>query len=65
MVGSKKPIYAGLQHSQNHTSALRLMLKFTEIVELKNPKKIYKEYQKALSQRKVKYLLSILKTTKK
>ena len=33
------------------------MLKFTEIVELKNPKKIYKEYQKALSQRKSKIFI--------
>ena len=57
LVGSKKPIYAGLQHSQNHTSALRLMLKFTEIVELKNPKIIYKEYQKALTQRKSKIFI--------
>jgi pyruvate/2-oxoglutarate/acetoin dehydrogenase E1 component len=57
LVGSKKPIYAGLQHSQNHTGALRLMLKFTEIVELKNPKIIYKEYQKALTQRKSKIFI--------
>lgn len=61
LVGSKKPIYAGLQHSQNHTSALRLMLKFTEVVELKNSKIIYKEYQKALTQRKNKIFIEYSK----
>ncbi|MBH30570.1 MAG: hypothetical protein CMG71_01095 [Candidatus Marinimicrobia bacterium] len=43
-VGSKNPINAGPQHTQNHTEAIKLMLTYVEIVELLDPKKIFDAY---------------------
>lgn len=49
MSGSKKPLNAGLQHTQNHTKALKLMANFSEVIELKDKKKIFSSYKKTLS----------------
>lgn len=52
LVGSKKPVDAGLQHTQNYTKELKSMLKFTRVVELKNKNKIFSEYKKVLKIKK-------------
>jgi len=46
-VGSKNPIDAGPQHTQNHTKALRLMLTDVNVVELKEPEDIFPAFQEA------------------
>ena len=48
LVGSKKPIDAGLQHTQNYTKELKSMAKYLRIVKLKDKKNIFKEYEKCL-----------------
>jgi len=48
MVGSKKPLYPGPQHFQDHTEAFRKMLTNINIVKLENKEEIIPEYQKAL-----------------
>jgi pyruvate/2-oxoglutarate/acetoin dehydrogenase E1 component len=47
-VGSKKPLDAGPQHTQNHTAAFRKMCKTIEVIELKQAKQVYPAYEKAL-----------------
>ena len=46
LVGSKKPIDAGPQHTQNYTKELKSMAKYLKVVELKDKKTIFKEYKK-------------------
>ena len=48
LVGSKKPIDAGPQHSQNYSSALKKMITQIKLVDLKNKNNVFKEYKKAL-----------------
>ena len=52
MVGAKKPIDAGLQHTQDYSKEIKSMLKFIDVVELKNKKKIFSEYKKAYLKKK-------------
>lgn len=54
LVGSKKPIDAGLQHTQDHTNALKLMLKYTDIVQLKKnePQLIQRKYKEQFKKKK-------------
>ena len=47
-IGSKKPLDGGPQHTQDHTSALKKMLKNVEVIKLKHTKQIFKAYKKAL-----------------
>ena len=47
-IGSKKPLDGGPQHTQDHTSALKKMLKNVEVIKLKQTKQIFKAYKKAL-----------------
>lgn len=47
-VGQKNPLDAGLQHTQNHTEALKLMLKSVWIEEVKTPEEVILAYQAAL-----------------
>ena len=47
-IGSKIPIDAGPQHTQNHTEALRKMLTEIEVVELLEPEQIEPAYAVAL-----------------
>jgi pyruvate/2-oxoglutarate/acetoin dehydrogenase E1 component len=47
-IGSKKPLYPGVQHCQNHIEALRLMLTNIEIIELTEADQIVPAYKKAL-----------------
>ena len=48
MVGAKKPIDAGLQHTQNYSKEIKSMLKYINVVELKNKKNVFVNYKKAL-----------------
>ena len=51
LVGSKKPIDAGLQHTQNYSRELKSMAKYLKIVELKNKNQIFKEYKKCFDKK--------------
>ncbi len=46
-IGSKKPIDAGPQHTQNHTDAFKKMLTNVQLVELTDPEQIFPEYKNA------------------
>jgi pyruvate/2-oxoglutarate/acetoin dehydrogenase E1 component len=46
-VGSKNPIDAGPQHTQNHTEAIRQMLTDVNVVELKEPEDIFPAFKEA------------------
>ena len=48
LVGSKKPIDAGLQHTQNYHREIKSMLKYISVVNLKDKNQIFPEYKKAL-----------------
>jgi pyruvate/2-oxoglutarate/acetoin dehydrogenase E1 component len=45
VVGSKKPLDPGLQHTQDYTEALKKMVSFP-VIELKKPEQIIIEYEK-------------------
>lgn len=45
MVGPRRPLDAGPQHTQNHTKAFRLMLKHVNVVELEDAAQIVPAYQ--------------------
>jgi len=47
-VGSKKPLDAGPQHTQNHCSALWAMLKTVEVYECLTPTQVMQSYKAAL-----------------
>lgn len=47
-VGSKKPLDAGPQHTQNHTEAFRHMLKSVHVVEIQQAEDILSSYRNAL-----------------
>ena len=46
-VGSKNPIDAGPQHTQNHTEAMRRMLTDVNVVELNEPEDIFPAFKEA------------------
>ena len=46
-VGSKNPIDAGPQHTQNHTEAMRRMLTNVEVVELIEPEDVFPAFKRA------------------
>lgn len=50
-VGSKHPIDAGPQHTQNHIEALRSMLTEVEVVDLQEPEQIMDEFINAYSRK--------------
>ena len=52
MVGSKKPINAGMQHTMDYSKELRQMLKYINVIQLKDSKEVYKSYTKVLKERK-------------
>jgi len=47
-IGSKKPLYPGVQHCQNHIEALKLMLTNVDIIELTEADQIMPAYKLAL-----------------
>lgn len=52
MVGSKKPVDAGIQHTMDYTYSLKKMLKNVEVIKLKDEKIIYNSYKKVLKEKK-------------
>lgn len=46
-VGSKSPIDAGPQHTQNHTKAMRKMLTDVNVVELLEPEQVFPAFKEA------------------
>lgn len=49
-VGATSPLDPGPQHCQNHSQAFRHMLKTIRVVELRDPKYIVREYERALEE---------------
>jgi pyruvate/2-oxoglutarate/acetoin dehydrogenase E1 component len=52
IVGAKKPINGGLQHTMDYTEAMKKMLKFTDVIELKDSDKIFNSYVSAFRKKK-------------
>ena len=52
LVGAKKPIDAGLQHTQNYFKEIKSMLKYIDVVNLKNKTEIFQSYKKAVKLKK-------------
>ena len=48
VVGQIKPLNAGLQHTQDHTEALRLMLKSIRVDQIQHADEVMPAYQRAL-----------------
>ena len=59
IVGSTHPLDGGPQHTQDHTLALKKMLKFSKIIKLTNSKVVYRNYQSALKDKKNKVFLFV------
>ena len=51
LVGGKKGIDAGPQHTGNYTIPMKKMLKYLKIVELKNSSQIYKSYRNSIKKK--------------
>jgi pyruvate/2-oxoglutarate/acetoin dehydrogenase E1 component len=58
-VGTKTPIDAGPQHTQNHTEAFRKMLTNVNVVELKEPEEIFNAFKEAYDRKDSKPTLII------
>ena len=48
-VGSRQPLNAGPQHTQDHTNAFRKMLTSVEVVRVEVPKDVLPAYRRALA----------------
>jgi len=48
MVGGTEPLYPGCQHCSDYTEAMKVFLKNTDVIKLKNPEDIVPAYKKAL-----------------
>jgi len=59
IVGTKKPLYPGPQHSQNHTKLLLDGLTNVDVVELDLNKDIVEEYKRALKSDKSTILIEL------
>jgi len=59
IIGSNFPLNAGPQHTQDHTLALKKMVKNIKIIKLKNTKNIFKNYKKCINDKKNKIFLFI------
>jgi len=53
LVGAKKPLDGGEQHTQNYVEEIKKMLKTIKVWDLKNDKKIFSSYKKAISNKKI------------
>jgi pyruvate/2-oxoglutarate/acetoin dehydrogenase E1 component len=51
MIGSTKPLNAGLQHTQDHTNALKKLLQFSEVIKLNREDEIFDKYKNAISKK--------------
>jgi len=47
--GATKPLYSGLQHTQDHTDPFKQMLHTVEVIKLMEPEEIMPAYEKALN----------------
>ena len=47
-IGAKTPLDGGIQHTQDHTDAFRLLLDYVDIVKLEDKENIFPAYKKAL-----------------
>jgi pyruvate/2-oxoglutarate/acetoin dehydrogenase E1 component len=52
LVGSKRPIDAGLQHTQNYFKEIKSMCRNLDVINLKNEKQIFKSYKYAFKKKK-------------
>ena len=59
-VGSKSPLDAGPQHTQDHTEAFRQMLCFVRVVRITRPEAIIPTYRGALSGRSATLIVEAL-----
>ena len=50
-IGARKPLDGGPQHTQDHTLALKKMLKNVEVIKLNKTEQIFKAYKKALNRK--------------
>ena len=53
LVGAKKPLNGGEQHTQNYVNEIKKMLKTIRVWDLKDEKKIFLSYKKALKNKKI------------
>ncbi len=53
LVGAKKPLDGGEQHTQNYVKTIKKMFKTIKVFDLKNDKKIFKSYKEAFSNGKI------------
>ncbi len=58
-IGSVKPLFPGPQHSQDHSEALKLMLKNCDVVKLMRKEDIIPAYEKALASERSTILIEI------
>ena len=58
-IGSKKPLNGGVQHTQDYTKIFKNILTEINVVSLKNPKDIFKEFKFALNRKDSKSTLLI------
>ena len=53
LVGAKKPLDGGEQHTQNYVNEIKKMLKTIVVWDLKDQKKIFPSYKKAFKNKKI------------
>jgi pyruvate/2-oxoglutarate/acetoin dehydrogenase E1 component len=58
-IGSKAPLYPGIQHCSDYTDALKVMLKNIDVVKLIDTKEIVPAYKKALENDKSTILIEV------
>ena len=58
-IGAKTPLDGGLQHTQDHTEAFRLLLDNVNVVLLENKEDIFPAYQEALNRKDSKSTLLV------
>ena len=51
MIGSTKPLDAGLQHTQDHTKALKELMKNSEVIKLTKKNEIFRKYKDAINKK--------------
>lgn len=59
LVGAKKPLDAGPQHTQDHTEALKKLLINTKIIKIKKNSNVLKEYLEPFKNNKYKIFLFV------
>ncbi len=64
LVGSRKPLDAGLQHTQDYTQALKKMLKFSKVIKLSKTKNIFSTYKNILKENSKEKLYVIIEDGK-